>query len=1279
VTKLATAFVEVRPDTGGFSAALRRQLAVAGQGAHVRITPDTGGFSTAMRSITGTRRSASVKIAPDTGNFSSALRREVTNAVAGVGGPVSAALGRTLRSDGAAIGVGLGVALVGGFAVAVGAAGRFERGLSAVRAVANATEAQMEAVRAKALQLGADTAFSASQAAGAMEELVKAGLSVEQVLSGAADAAVSLAAAGGVSLETAATVAANALNQFSLGGTQTARVADIVAGAANASAIGVSDFALSLSQAGAVARTAGLSFDDTALAIAAMGNAGIRGSDAGTSLKTFLQNLIPVTNLQKQAFRELGLVTETGANRFFTAAGSAKSLAEIAGELERALRGMGDQQRLATLEVLFGSDAIRAAAILAREGAQGLGELAAEMGDISAAEVAAQRMDNLAGSFEQFRGSLETVLIKIGSPLQGGLRGLVDLGTRGLNTLSGLAESGGMAAAVFSDLAEVGRDVLRFLSNVAQAGAPAVEIMAKLGGGAVLVGLRALADVLGPLANLLSENEVAADLLGAALAGRLAFSLVGLTSSLRVGTGLFATFGPLLATSARGAATAAGTFSRFAADVVRTAGPIGGAKIVIGGLGDALSAARGKAAGLATALKSIGPGVAITAATLGVLGVVDGLDKAEAKAKELAQRLAETGLKSNSLDEVAAAAALVGQRAQESQVRYEAAGKGWARSIKETVQLLGPWRGTISSAGEQADEYSRKVDQLNARSVHLRENIAAISKVTGLSAESISLLASHLKIDLAGGFTKTTTAVIDGARDMGRALLAAGGDAKRAVALTEAEAKAAAELADAMASAFSSASNIIGVFDANVSIGSSLTAHLREQADASRDIASRSEAQRSAQSRVAEAQRSSAEAQRQLNAALAGGDADRVAREQDQLASAQERLRDAQEGLATAQGHLADAQGRTGGGVLSFLRSQLAEATRFQTDIARLTQAGIDPTVVRELATAGPQAAASTVAGILAEVRRGNTGAVNETARSLREAQEAVRGQSLAFFQERLAESQRFAANLRELIAAGIDRDLVRELAESGPREAAGAAAALVAEVRAGNAGAINQTRSDLRTVMSQLLTDVQSYSGPLAVAMGKVGGDALSGVTAGMRSVMDRVKADTNNVLSQVLFSAVDTAALKAYASSAGKEIGSGFGTGIAAGAMERAGVGAAVTDLIDRALATGKEHAGIRSPSRLFADQIGGPLGQGIALGLREQTKAVLGEAESILAKAGGLRPVDLSPPADPRLVGVGQPSVSKSTSISQTNYITSNQDATSLAAALARQQAREAARAR
>jgi TP901 family phage tail tape measure protein len=358
-------------------------------------------------------------------------------------GGIGSSLGGLAAGTAVAGVAALGAAFVG----AVSTAADFEKQLSAISAVSGATSEQLDGIRTTALQLGKDTSFSASEAAAGMEEMVKAGVSLDDVMSGAGRAALDLAAAGGLSVAEAATVASNAMNQFSKSGSDMGHIADVIAGAANASAIDVHDFGFSLSAAGAVASTVGLSFEDTSTAIAVLGQAGLKGSDAGTSLKTMLLNLNPSSKAAQTEMQKLGIITADGANKFFDAAGNVKGMSEVAQVLQDSMQGLTKEQQINALQTAFGTDAIRAAAIMAKAGAAGFDTMADSMGKVTAQAVATERLNNLAGSFEQLKGSLETAAITVGMAFLPALKDLTDAVTSLVNDALPSLQSGTEAAS----------------------------------------------------------------------------------------------------------------------------------------------------------------------------------------------------------------------------------------------------------------------------------------------------------------------------------------------------------------------------------------------------------------------------------------------------------------------------------------------------------------------------------------------------------------------------------------------------------------------------------------------------------------------------------------------------------------------------------------------------------------------------------------------------------------------------------------------------------------
>lgn len=337
----------------------------------------------------------------------------VLDRIKGKAGGLGSALGGVLATGAAA-----GGAAVAAFGVkSVMAAMDFEHAVDQIGAVANATEAEMKGLSDKALQLGKDTMFGATEAAGAMEILAANGVSARDIMDGAADAAVALAAAGGTTLAIAADVASTSMAVWGLKTAQMTDVVNRLAGAANVSRFGVEDMAQAVAQGGGAAATAGVEFGDFATSIAAIAPSFSSGSDAGTSFKTFLVGLGGTSDSAKAKMIELGLYTEDAGNRFFDASGNMKSMADVTQILHDATAGLSEQQKIEALQTIFGTDAMRAAAGMAALTGAEFQKMSDTMGSTDAAAVAAVRMDNFKGSLDQLKGSIEVIMIQVGLAL----------------------------------------------------------------------------------------------------------------------------------------------------------------------------------------------------------------------------------------------------------------------------------------------------------------------------------------------------------------------------------------------------------------------------------------------------------------------------------------------------------------------------------------------------------------------------------------------------------------------------------------------------------------------------------------------------------------------------------------------------------------------------------------------------------------------------------------------------------------------------------------------
>ena len=297
----------------------------------------------------------------------------------------------------------------------VSKAAEFEAKMSNIKAVTGESAETMKKFNDAAIKAGADTAFSAADAADAIGELAKAGVSTKDILNGGLTASLNLATAGELDLKEAAEITSTALNAFKRDGMTATQAANQLAGAANASATDVHELKYGLSMVAPVASGLGLSFRDTTNALAVFAQNGLKGSDAGTSLKTMLMNLQPQTKAQRNMMMDLGIVTEDGANKFFTAEGKIKSFAEISQVLKEHLGGLTDAEKQMALKTMFGTDAVRAATIAMNEGADGANKMQEAIDKVTAAQVAAEKLNNLKGAVEALSGSWETLQIKIGT------------------------------------------------------------------------------------------------------------------------------------------------------------------------------------------------------------------------------------------------------------------------------------------------------------------------------------------------------------------------------------------------------------------------------------------------------------------------------------------------------------------------------------------------------------------------------------------------------------------------------------------------------------------------------------------------------------------------------------------------------------------------------------------------------------------------------------------------------------------------------------------------
>lgn len=327
------------------------------------------------------------------------------------GGSATKALGEGITDLGRSMTLGLTVPIVAAGGAATSVAASFDDAMSQVQGALGGASEDMDGLRNLALQLGADTVFSATESAQAMVELAKGGLTEAQIKGGALAASMDLAAAGQLNLADAAATTVQMMGSFGLGAGDATRIANALAGAANASSADVSDLTQAMGQCSAQASLAGWSLEDTAAALALFADHGVKGSDAGTSLKTMLQRLAAPTDQAAEAIAAYGLNIRDSN-------GKMKDISGIADELTGKLGGLSDAERDAALQTIFGSDASRAAAILMQSGSEGLAKYIAATNDATAAETMANaQKGELSWALENMGGAVESAAIAFGTAL----------------------------------------------------------------------------------------------------------------------------------------------------------------------------------------------------------------------------------------------------------------------------------------------------------------------------------------------------------------------------------------------------------------------------------------------------------------------------------------------------------------------------------------------------------------------------------------------------------------------------------------------------------------------------------------------------------------------------------------------------------------------------------------------------------------------------------------------------------------------------------------------
>jgi TP901 family phage tail tape measure protein len=399
-------------------------------------------------------------------------------------------IGQRMQNVGQSMAASFGAATAaigGALGFAVKKSMDFEAQIDRVGAVAGATPAEIKKLEQAALDLGASTSKSATEVAQGMEIMAAMGYNTNQILA-AMPGIIAAAEASGEDMALVAETVSAALNAFGLEASEASRVADILAQAANDSAAGVQDMQYTFKYAAPIAKQLGISLEQLAAATEIMANNGIKGEQAGTTLRAALIRLSDPPREAANTLEALG-VKITDAN------GKMLPFSNIIGQLAEKTKNMSNAQKLAALSTIFGTEAASGMLTVVEAGPQKLDALTKSLQNSAGAsqEAAAKMKDNLKGSLEELQGAFETAQITIGNALAPAIQKIAEALQGLINWFNNLSPS-------MQQFVAIGAAVTAVLTGIVAA----IGVVLAIIGGAV-DGFGALALAFGKVSGAIAE------------------------------------------------------------------------------------------------------------------------------------------------------------------------------------------------------------------------------------------------------------------------------------------------------------------------------------------------------------------------------------------------------------------------------------------------------------------------------------------------------------------------------------------------------------------------------------------------------------------------------------------------------------------------------------------------------------------------------------------------------------------------------------------------------
>ena len=359
---------------------------------------------------------------------------------------------------------------------AVKTAADFDSAMSRVAAVSGATGSDFDKLRDKAREMGAKTKFSATEAADAMNYMAMAGWKTEDMLSGI-EGIMYLAAASGEDLATTSDIVTDALTAFGLTAEDSGHFADVLAAASSNANTNVSMMGETFKYCAPVAGALGFSVEDTAEAIGLMGNAGIKASQAGTSMRSIMTNLTGDVKLSGAAIGDVTIAT-TNAD------GSMRSLSAILADCRVAFGGMTEAEKANNAETLVGKNAMSGFLALMNAAPEDIAKVSGAVNNCkdAAKNMADTMQDNLEGQLTILKSQLQELAISFGDLLMPAVRSIVS-GLQGMvDVLNAMPDGVKQVIMIIALLAAALGPVLIIIGKVISAVGTIMTIVPKLAG-----------------------------------------------------------------------------------------------------------------------------------------------------------------------------------------------------------------------------------------------------------------------------------------------------------------------------------------------------------------------------------------------------------------------------------------------------------------------------------------------------------------------------------------------------------------------------------------------------------------------------------------------------------------------------------------------------------------------------------------------------------------------------------------------------------------------------